>query len=72
MTHNIFVHSFPAWNGWGHEYAAISYGIQDKDVIANTIMNQKEHHKRVSFLEEYRAFLEENGVAIREEYFLKD
>ncbi|MBR0171080.1 MAG: hypothetical protein IJQ14_09675 [Bacteroidales bacterium] len=56
----------------GHEYAAISYGVRDKDMIVNYIKGQKEHHKRVSFQEEYRAILEENGVAIREEYFLKD
>jgi hypothetical protein len=41
-------------------------------MIVNYIKGQKEHHKRVSFQEEYRAFLEENGVTIREEYFLKD
>lgn len=64
--------SFPVWNGWGHEYAAISYGVHDKDMIVNYIRNQKEHHKRVSFQEEYRAFLEDSGVAIREEYCLKD
>ena len=64
--------SFPYWNGWGHEYAAISYGVREKDMIVNYIKGQKEHHKRVTFQEEYREFFEENGVVIREEYFLKD
>ena len=64
--------AFPHWNGWGHEYAAISYSVRDKDMIVNYIKNQKEHHRRVTFLEEYRAFLVENGLEIREEYFLKD
>ena len=63
---------FPAWRGWSHEYAAISYGIHDKDMIVNYIRNQKEHHRIVTFQEEYRAFLLENGLVIREEYFLKD
>ena len=63
---------FPYWNGWGHEYAAFSYNIRDKEMIVGYIKSQKEHHKRVSFAEEYRAFLIENGVEIREEYFLKD
>ena len=64
--------AFPYWNGWGHEYAAISYGVRDRDMIVNYIKNQKEHHRRVTFQEEYRAFLVENGLEIREEYFLKD
>ena len=64
--------SFPSWNGWSKEYAAISYGIRDKDMIANYIRNQKEHHKKVNFADEYRAFLVENFIPIREEYFLKD
>ncbi len=38
----------------------------------NYIQNQKEHHRIVSFEEEYRAFLIENGITIKEEYFLKD
>lgn len=63
---------FPNWNGWGKEYAAISYNERDKDTIVNYIRNQKEHHKIVSFEEEYRAFLIENGIIINEEYFLKD
>lgn len=65
-------HAFPNWNGWGKEYAAVSYCVRDKEMIVNYIMNQKEHHKKVNFEEEYRAFLIENGIAIREEYFLKD
>ena len=64
--------AFPHWNGWGKEYAAVSYCVRDKEMIVNYIMNQKEHHKKVNFEEEYRAFLIENGIAIREEYFLKD
>ena len=64
--------NFPNWNGWGREYAAISYGIRDKDMIANYISKQKEHHRRTCFAEEYRTFLSENRILIREEYFLKD
>ena len=35
-------------------------------------MRQKEHHHKVTFTEEYRSFLEENGIKIDEKYFLKD
>ena len=41
-------------------------------MIVNYIRNEKEHHKVVGFEEEYRAFLIENDIAIKEEYFLKD
>jgi hypothetical protein len=35
-------------------------------------MNQKKHHKTVSFEDEYRQFLIENGIDIDEKYFLKN
>ncbi len=35
-------------------------------------MQQKEHHKRVTFADEYRALLIENGIAIDDRYFLRD
>ena len=63
---------FPNFKGWSREYAGFSYSLRDKDMIVSYIMRQKEHHHRVSFAEEYRAFLEENGIAVDERYFLKD
>ena len=63
---------FPSFRGWGHEYAGISYNLRDRDMIVGYIMRQKEHHHRVSFAEEYRAFLVENGISIDEPYFLHD
>jgi len=32
-------------------------------------MNQREHHKKVTFMDEYRALLEEFGVKIDERCF---
>jgi hypothetical protein len=46
--------------------------MHDKDMIVGYIMRQKEHHRLVTFAEEYRAFLEENGMTVDERYFLKD
>ena len=63
---------FPHFRGWGTGYAGFSYSLKDKDMIVNYIMKQKEHHERKTFAEEYRAFLEENGISIDERYFLKD
>ena len=64
--------NFPNFRGWGREYAGFSYSLRDKDMIVGYIMGQKEHHRRVTFAEEYRAFLEENGMAVDERYFLID
>ncbi len=64
--------SFPNFHGWGREYAGFSYNLQDKNKIINYIKKQKEHHKKTSFEDEYRAFLIENGVDIDERYFLCD
>ena len=64
--------NFPRFEFWAEGYGAFTYSIKEKDTIINYIKNQKEHHKTVSFKEEFRAFLEENGVEIDERYFLKD
>ena len=63
---------FPDFKGWTKEYAGFTYSMRDWRMIANYIAHQKEHHRTVSCAEEYRAFLIENGITIREEYFLKD
>jgi hypothetical protein len=63
---------FPNFRGWGREYAGFSYSLRDKDKIVDYIKNQKEHHQKNTFVEEYRSFLQENGVVIDERYFLRD
>ena len=63
---------FPLFDRWSKEYAGFSYNLRDKNMIVGYIAKQKEHHRRVSFAEEYRQFLIENAVDIKEEYFLTD
>ncbi len=63
---------FPSFNGWGKEYAAFTYSYRDKDKIVNYITNQKKHHKKETFADEYRAFLVENGLEVREEHLMPD
>lgn len=65
-------HLFPLFSGWGESYAAFSYSKNDVPKIINYIKNQKEHHRVVTFAEEYRNFLLENGINPDEKYFLKD
>jgi REP element-mobilizing transposase RayT len=63
---------FPDFEGWAVSFVGFTYSLNDKHNIINYIKNQKEHHKTVSFEEEYRQFLIENEIEIDERYFLKD
>jgi len=64
--------NFPTFNGWGKEYAAFTYSHREKDIIVNYIKNQKKHHRKVKFADEYRAFLIKNGMEVREDYLTGD
>lgn len=64
--------SFPDFEGWAVSFGAFTYNLNDKQTIIEYIKNQKEHHKTVSFEEEYRKLLIENRIEIDERYFLKD
>ena len=63
---------FPLFNGWGEGYAAFTYSKEQIQVVKQYIINQKEHHKKKSFAEEYREFIMEHGGTIDERYFLAD
>ncbi len=47
----------PGFEGWSHEYAAVSVSPGGLDAVRNYIINQKEHHKVHDFLDEYRSML---------------
>jgi hypothetical protein len=34
---------------WGEGYAALSTNIKDKDIVVKYIINQQEHHKKMTF-----------------------
>ncbi len=61
--------NFPRFNGWAEGYAALTYAYCDKDMIIEYIKNQREHHKIISFIDEYRKLLVEHGIEIDERYF---
>ena len=42
---------------WQEGYGAFSYSHSHIDNVAKYVMNQKEHHKKISFKEEYIDFL---------------
>jgi REP element-mobilizing transposase RayT len=60
--------NFPDFKGWAEGYAGLTYSSKDKDIIINYIINQKEHHKNLSFEDELRALLKEHGIEWDEKY----
>ena len=56
------VEGFERFKAWGEGYAALSCSLRDKDMIVKYIINQQEHHKKVTFRDEYISFLKEMGL----------
>lgn len=61
-------HIFPDFNGWQEGYGAFTYGISAKDILIEYVKNQKEHHHKETFREEYERLLKENGIEFDERY----
>ncbi len=61
---------FTNWPGWQDGYGAFTASWSDKDDIIDYIKNQEEHHRKVTFEEEYRALLTKAGIEFDERYLL--
>ncbi|MFN3999693.1 IS200/IS605 family transposase [Algoriphagus sp.] len=61
---------FPKFKGWQDGYGAFSESIKSKERLINYVKNQEEHHKNVSFLDEYRALLIEQEIEFEEKFLL--
>jgi len=55
---------------WQDGYGAFSEGKVNIDGIRQYIRTQEEHHRTKTFAEEYRGFLERNGIEFDERYLL--
>lgn len=53
---------------WQNGYGAFSYSHSHIDNVYKYIMNQKEHHKKVSFKAEYLEFLKKFEIEYDEKY----
>jgi putative transposase len=53
---------------WQAGYGAFSIGRSNVEALKKYIAGQKEHHRRRTFEDEYRAFLEKYGVDFDERY----
>jgi len=53
---------------WQEGYGAFSYSHSALDHVIAYINNQKEHHKKQSFRDEYRDFLQKFQIEFKDEY----
>jgi REP element-mobilizing transposase RayT len=56
---------------WQEGYGAFSYSKSHISQVANYIETQAEHHKKRSFIEEYRKILQDFDIQYDEQYIFK-
>lgn len=59
---------FPDFEEWQSGYGAFTYSEREKEMIINYIKNQKEHHKKENFEDEYKNLLKIHGIEFDEKY----
>jgi putative transposase len=57
---------------WQSGYGAFSYGKSQLPDVIRYIENQKSHHRKQTFLQEYKLFLEKFEVEYDERYILQE
>lgn len=60
--------NFPDFIGWQRGYGAFTYSINAKDAVFRYIKNQKQHHAKKNFKDEYVALLKSHQVDYDEQY----
>ena len=58
------------FSGWQEGYGAFTYSVKEKDRLIEYVKNQEEHYKTISFLDEYKALLNEHEIEFDEKYLL--
>ena len=61
---------FPYFQSWQEGYGAFTYHINQKEILVNYVKNQREHHHKKTFKEEYIELLKEHGIEFDEKYLL--
>jgi putative transposase len=56
---------------WQEGFGAFSYSHSSLDNVITYIMNQKEHHKKKTFREEYIEFMKKFAIDYKEEYLFE-
>lgn len=61
----------PANFNWQEGYGAFSYSRSQVQTVIDYIMNQENHHRKKTFLEEYTGFLKNFEIEFDEKYIFK-
>lgn len=61
-------HIFPNFRGWQNGYGAFTYDLSAKENLIAYVKNQKEHHKKIDYRDEYWYLLLEHGIKFDEKY----
>jgi len=56
---------------WQEGFGAFSYSHSSLDNVIRYIQNQKEHHRKKTFKEEYKEFLESFQIEFKDEYLFE-
>jgi len=61
---------FPKFTNWQDGYGAFTVSHNVRDAVIEYIKAQEEHHRKMSFEDELRGFLNEHGVKFDEKYLV--
>ncbi len=61
---------FPQFSHWQDGYGAFTCSAKERDAVIGYIKNQKEHHTKESFYDEYKRLLTENEIPFQDKYLL--
>ena len=61
---------FPNFDCWQVGYGAFTYSVREKDMIINYVNNQKQHHQKETFHDEFKRLLAEHEIEFDERYLL--
>jgi len=61
---------FPDFPGWQVGYGGFTYSKDARPNLINYVKNQHNHHRKITFLDEYIKLLEEHGIDYDPKYLL--
>jgi putative transposase len=53
---------FDEFEGWQEGYGVFTISVREKETLINYIKNQKDHHKKETFEDEFKRLLKENEI----------
>jgi hypothetical protein len=53
---------------WQYGYGALSVSARHTEIVSNYITNQKQHHKKITFDDEFRSLLQKYDIKPDEKY----